>query len=124
MCFFFFFARSPGLEDMALDHCQTGFLPRSWDSPWQGESKSETALATAVGLLVVWTEEPHKQELSQVINVDSSLHPMRFMDTYCLERNEQRVGQGKSFTYLLEGCNNVQMCKKKEMDVPNIAGHD
>lgn len=49
---------------------------------------------------------------------------MRFMDTYCLERNEQRVGQGKSVTYLLEGCNNVQMCKKKEMDVPNIAGHD
>lgn len=47
---------------------------------------------------------------------------MRFMDALCLERNEQRVGQGKSFTYLSEGYNNVQMCKKKEMDIPNIVG--
>lgn len=88
----FSFASRPGLEEMALDHCQTGFLSRSWDSPWQGESKTATALAIAVGLLVVWTEEPHKQEPTQVINMDSSLHPMRCMDTYCLERNEQRVG--------------------------------
>lgn len=51
----------------------------------------------AVEPLLVWTEEPQKQGLTQVVNMDSSHHPTRCMDTFRSERNKEGVGQMEKF---------------------------